>query len=76
MCGKQEVITVTGGIREPDVLSLDSSKEFQGGAICRYKLNFPTNAGADDEITVTVSLLANAVVYATEADGLKTNMPY
>ena len=52
MCGDQEVITVTGGIREPDVLALNTNdalrKGFKDGAICRYKLEFPTDAAAED----------------------------
>lgn len=79
MCGDQEVITVTGGIREPDVLALNTNdalrKGFKDGAICRYKLEFPTDAAAEDQIAVTLGSIANAIVYVTETSSFDSSMP-
>lgn len=70
LCGTAEVISVA---REGETrLSLYRlvASQFENGEVCRYRLEFPFEAGIYDQITVTAKSLKHAKAFLVETEEL------
>ena len=62
ICGSELVSIAASGESKLSLYEL-VAKDFKNGSICRYRLDFPYQAGYYDTITVVAKKLTNAIAY-------------